>query len=86
MANRNHEVGGLGDHRRVRGVRLNRAHQRLRPQARVLLVGHGGDDQPPGVEPARGGEKAESAEHRRHPALHVDRAPAVEPAVLEHRE
>jgi hypothetical protein len=55
--------------------------QSLGANARMLLVAHAGDDDAPGRQPARRGNALGRANHRRHAALHVLRAAAVDAPV-----
>ena len=74
------QIRRLGDDRHVRAPL---AHERLGAEAHVLLVDDGRDDEPPARPVLR--EDAGGRDHRGDAALHVLRAAAVEPAVLDAR-
>ena len=82
MGDRHCHPGRLRDHGLVGDPS---PRERFGAQARVLLVGHGGDDHAAGaatwaLKPPLGGD-----DHRRQSALHVLRAAAVEMPVAQHR-
>src|ERR671938_1900672 len=72
------QLGGLGDDRRVGAYH---AEDLLDSEARMLLVGHGGDDHV-ACEPARRGLAA-GDERRGEPSLHVVGATPVEPVAVD---
>ena len=74
------ELGRLGHDRRVGA---DGGQHLLHAEARVLLVGHGGDHDVAGQ--AGGGDLAAREQRRREPGLHVIGAAAVQPVAVEPR-
>ena len=84
MSDSNLETRRLGDDARIV---VPVGDERVRADARMLLVHDGGDDEAAGGEAAGVGDRSRRVDHRGDAAFHVLRAPRVQPAVaLDRRE